>query len=65
MSNLVFCFFKVSGQGGGLDYTNESDRLLVGQMMIKVADIAGPSKEWSLHRKWTDRIVEEFYLQVG
>ncbi|XP_065639277.1 cGMP-inhibited 3',5'-cyclic phosphodiesterase 3A isoform X4 [Hydra vulgaris] len=52
-----------NAKGGGLDYTNESDRLLVGQMMIKVADIAGPSKEWSLHRRWTDRIVEEFYLQ--
>ncbi|XP_065053831.1 cGMP-inhibited 3',5'-cyclic phosphodiesterase 3A-like isoform X1 [Rhopilema esculentum] len=54
---------KVSEQGGGLNWSSEADRLLVGQMCIKLSDISGPSKTWDLHYKWTQRIVEEFYLQ--
>eukprot|EP00112_Aurelia_sp_Birch-Aquarium-sp1_P014326 Seg3083.2 transcript_id=Seg3083.2/GoldUCD/mRNA.D3Y31 product="cGMP-inhibited 3' 5'-cyclic phosphodiesterase A" protein_id=Seg3083.2/GoldUCD/D3Y31 len=55
---------KVSqDQGGGLNWSNEADRLLVGQMCIKLSDISGPTKTWDLHHKWTKRIVEEFYLQ--
>ena len=44
---------------------SEADRLLFGQMAIKIADISGPSKEWDLHYRWTERIVEEFYQQVN
>uniref|UniRef100_A0AAR2JE50 Phosphodiesterase n=1 Tax=Pygocentrus nattereri TaxID=42514 RepID=A0AAR2JE50_PYGNA len=47
----------------GIDWTNENDRLLVGQMCIKLADINGPAKERSLHLKWTEGIVNEFYEQ--
>lgn len=32
-------------------------------MVIKMADINSPCKPYSLHRQWTDRICEEFYLQ--
>lgn len=34
-------------------------------MAIKIADISGPSKEWDLHYRWTERIIEEFYQQVN
>jgi len=54
---------KNSDQGSGLNFELEADRLLVGQMAIKIADISGPSKEWTLHNRWTDRIIEEFYQQ--
>jgi len=54
---------KISEQGGGLNWSSEADRVLVGQMCIKLCDISGPSKNWDLHHKWTQRIVEEFYLQ--
>lgn len=47
-----------------MDLTNESDRVLVSQMLIKFADINSPSKPYPLHRRWTDRICEEFYEQV-
>jgi len=47
-----------------LNFTSEADRLLLGQMAIKIADISGPSKEWDLHYRWTERIIEEFYQQV-
>ncbi|XP_066930711.1 cGMP-inhibited 3',5'-cyclic phosphodiesterase 3A-like isoform X1 [Clytia hemisphaerica] len=54
---------KISDQGGGLNFSSEADRLLLGQMAIKIADISGPSKEWDLHYRWTERIIEEFYQQ--
>uniref|UniRef100_A0A673N9V8 Phosphodiesterase n=1 Tax=Sinocyclocheilus rhinocerous TaxID=307959 RepID=A0A673N9V8_9TELE len=47
----------------GIDWTNENDRLLVCQVCIKLADINGPAKERSLHLKWTEGIVNEFYEQ--
>ena len=55
----------VSVVSGGLDWTNENDRLLVGQMIIKISDINAPLKEKNLHMQWTERICEEFYQQVS
>ena len=37
---------------------------MVGNMIIKMADINGPCKPKELHVRWTDRITEEFYEQV-
>lgn len=34
-------------------------------MIIKMADINTPTKCYSLHRAWSERITEEFYQQVG
>ena len=48
-----------------MDWTLETDRLLVTQMVIKLADINGPAKTTKLHKQWTYRIAEEFYEQVG
>ena len=50
--------------GHGIEWSNESDRLLVCQMCIKLADINGPAKVRDLHLKWTEGIVNEFYEQV-
>ncbi|KAL3994296.1 3'5'-cyclic nucleotide phosphodiesterase family protein [Acanthocheilonema viteae] len=46
-----------------MDLGNESDRVIISQMLIKFADINSPSKPYPLHRQWTDRICEEFYGQ--
>lgn len=48
----------------GIDWTVETDRLQVAQMVIKLADINGPAKIKDLHTSWTYRIAEEFYEQV-
>lgn len=48
----------------GIDWTNETDRLLAMQMCIKLADINGPCKIHDIHVQWTHRIAEEFYEQV-
>lgn len=53
---------KIS-EGGGIDWSQEADRLLTLQICIKMADISGPSKRRDLHTRWTERIVEEFYEQ--
>ncbi|KAL5010171.1 hypothetical protein ScPMuIL_012476, partial [Solemya velum] len=47
----------------GIDWTVETDRHLVTQMVIKLADINGPAKKRDLHMQWTTRISEEFYEQ--
>lgn len=47
----------------GIEWSNESDRLLVCQICIKLADINGPAKVRDLHLKWTEGIVNEFYEQ--
>ena len=47
-----------------LDWNCEATRLLVSQMIIKMADINAPLKDTELHIQWTERIIEEFYLQV-
>ncbi|KAI0208228.1 cGMP-inhibited 3',5'-cyclic phosphodiesterase A [Lamellibrachia satsuma] len=47
----------------GIDWTSETDRLMVANMVIKVADINGPCKKKDLHLQWTRRISEEFYEQ--
>ena len=48
----------------GLDWVNETDRLMALQMCIKLADINGPCKQKDLHLQWTYRITEEFFEQV-
>ena len=52
-------------QAVGIDWTTESDRMLIAQMVIKLADINGPAKTKNLHTQWTTRISEEFYEQVS
>jgi len=51
--------------GPGIDWSSESDRLMVACMVLKMADINGPCKKWDLHVHWTERICEEFYSQVN
>lgn len=48
----------------GIDWTQETDRLMAANMVIKLADINGPAKPKDLHVSWTNRITEEFYEQV-
>jgi hypothetical protein len=54
-----------NSNGFGIDWKCEADRLMVNQMVIKLADICAPLKEKDLHVQWTDRIMMEFYAQVN
>lgn len=46
-----------------IDWFCEGDRLLVMEIIIKLADVNGPMKSHKLHCQWTDRIAMEFYEQ--
>ena len=63
--NSKMCFQVNDEDAPGIDWTSEADRLMVSNMVIKLADINGPCKRKELHVSWTDRITEEFYEQVG
>ena len=34
-------------------------------LVLHCADISHPTKEWKLHKKWTDSLMEEFFVQVS
>lgn len=53
---------KVSGSGV-LNLDNYSDRLQILQNMIHCADLSNPAKPLRLNRKWTGRLMEEFFRQ--
>jgi calcium/calmodulin-dependent 3',5'-cyclic nucleotide phosphodiesterase len=33
-------------------------------LVLHCADISHPSKHWSLHERWTNALVQEFFAQV-
>ena len=33
-------------------------------LLVHCADISHPAKNWNLHSKWTNLLVEEFFKQV-
>uniref|UniRef100_A0A8C4ZH48 Phosphodiesterase n=1 Tax=Gadus morhua TaxID=8049 RepID=A0A8C4ZH48_GADMO len=53
---------KVTSQGVLL-LDNYSDRIQVLQNMVHCADLSNPTKPLPLYRRWTDRIMEEFFTQ--
>lgn len=61
--NIAYDFGKDESTAN-INWTNDSDRLLISQMILKLADINAPLKREELHVQWTYRIVEEFYQQV-
>ena len=62
---ILFFSMTFNEKSMEMDLTNESDRVLVSQMLIKFADINSPAKPLALHRQWTERICQEFYEQVN
>ncbi|XP_018653888.1 putative camp-specific 3,5-cyclic phosphodiesterase [Schistosoma mansoni] len=53
---------KVSGSGM-LNLDNYADRIQILQNMIHCADLSNPAKPLRLYRKWTGRLIEEFFRQ--
>lgn len=33
--------------------------------MIHIADISHPAKDYNLHHRWTEKLMEEFFMQVS
>lgn len=43
--------------------TDESHKLLALSIALKCADVGHGAKELKIHKLWSRRIVEEFYIQ--
>lgn len=43
--------------------TNTFDPTKCMPFILHCADICHPAKEWSVHKKWTDRVMDEFFQQ--
>lgn len=46
-----------------LDMSNAQNRLFVMQIALKCADLCNSCRPWSLSKRWTQQICEEFYRQ--
>jgi len=54
---------KFKGIADQPNYQEEDNRFSAMSIALKCADIAHGAKELQLHKRWSRRIVEEFYLQ--
>lgn len=44
--------------------SSPEDRLLIGMITLKCADVGHPAKAWHLHERWTSMVTDEFEAQV-
>ncbi|KAJ3152656.1 High affinity cAMP-specific 3',5'-cyclic phosphodiesterase 7A [Geranomyces michiganensis] len=42
---------------------SKDDRWLLWKILIKLADVSNPSKDWRVYERWVRMILEEFYMQ--
>jgi len=54
---------KFKNMSDSLNMAEEADRHLCLSVCLKCADVAHGAKELSLHKKWSRRILEEFFFQ--
>ena len=40
------------------------DKTQVLSLVVHCADISHPAKNWNLHQRWTEQLLEEFFRQV-
>ncbi|KAJ3163390.1 High affinity cAMP-specific 3',5'-cyclic phosphodiesterase 7A [Geranomyces variabilis] len=58
--------FKSRMSAGTINGSNDlspENRLAIAEMAIKCADLCNPSKTFALSKKWTDAVMEEFFMQ--
>ncbi|XP_022087243.1 cAMP-specific 3',5'-cyclic phosphodiesterase 4C-like isoform X3 [Acanthaster planci] len=53
---------KVAGSGVLL-LDNYNDRMMVLKNLVHCADLGNPTRPLDIYRKWTERVMEEFFLQ--
>jgi len=55
--------FKSAVQSKQIDRKVEKSRLMLNKMALKCGDLGHSAKSLQLHKRWTDRITEEFFQQ--
>eukprot|EP00727_Mastigamoeba_balamuthi_P010523 m51a1_g6093 putative calcium calmodulin-dependent 3 -cyclic nucleotide phosphodiesterase 1a isoform x3 (920) ;mRNA; r:37160-40850 len=48
---------------GNMRAGSKADRALVLSMILKLADVSNPARPWEVCRRWTDRVMREFFAQ--
>lgn len=43
----------------------DADKSKILSLVIHISDISHPAKEWEIHSKWTQLLMEEFFRQVS
>eukprot|EP00727_Mastigamoeba_balamuthi_P014177 m51a1_g9382 putative fatty acid elongase 3-ketoacyl- synthase (1146) ;mRNA; r:220687-225631 len=54
--------FSTRISAGTLEHS-KNDRLLILQMLVKLADISNATRRWDLCNRWAQRVMEEFFEQ--
>eukprot|EP01031_Cornospumella_fuschlensis_P034320 gene34320-41535_t len=52
-----------AGSSSGPIKIEEKDALSIMKAIVHTADISNPAKTWSLSKRWSDKVVEEFFAQ--
>eukprot|EP00730_Choanoeca_flexa_P003762 TRINITY_DN11492_c6_g6_i4.p1 TRINITY_DN11492_c6_g6~~TRINITY_DN11492_c6_g6_i4.p1 ORF type:complete len:748 (+),score=176.75 TRINITY_DN11492_c6_g6_i4:75-2318(+) len=60
---LVATHKAAPGQKLDLSKMSVADRQLLLSTIVHLADLAGPTKPWEISKTWSERIVNEFFLQ--
>ena len=55
--------FKGKLSANSLSFQDDMDRQLIMKMVIKCGDLGNPTREFSLSKKWTGLVMEEFFRQ--
>ncbi|NWR81866.1 PDE1B phosphodiesterase, partial [Centropus unirufus] len=55
----------LGGQTSPLRPPARIDKSKVLSLLLHAADISHPTKQWSVHSRWTKALMEEFFRQVG
>ncbi|XP_063412455.1 dual specificity calcium/calmodulin-dependent 3',5'-cyclic nucleotide phosphodiesterase 1A-like isoform X3 [Mytilus trossulus] len=62
-TDMSFHFQQIKNLKGLLSMPESIDKAKALSMVLHCADIGHPAKEWNLHYKWTNQLLEEFFRQ--
>lgn len=59
------CVTRLSSTGPPKDTLKleDKDALTIMKAIVHTADISNPAKQWEISRRWSDKVIEEFFLQ--
>ncbi|XP_050388332.1 dual specificity calcium/calmodulin-dependent 3',5'-cyclic nucleotide phosphodiesterase 1A isoform X4 [Patella vulgata] len=62
-TDMSFHFQQIKNMKNLLSMPENIEKSKALSLVLHCADISHPAKDWDLHKKWTDFLLEEFFLQ--
>ncbi|XP_071101189.1 dual specificity calcium/calmodulin-dependent 3',5'-cyclic nucleotide phosphodiesterase 1A-like isoform X6 [Haliotis cracherodii] len=62
-TDMSFHFQQIKNMKNLLTVPENIDKSKAVSLVLHCADISHPSKDWDLHKRWTDLLLEEFFRQ--